>query len=81
MKKRTVERYAYKNTTSEAGRPEKYTLRIKSIHWINTWTNYYGNPTYMFYMDDGTTYLMVDDYGCMNDIPKFAKVVGRKKDL
>jgi len=81
-RKRIVERYAYKNTLSEKGSPTKYKLRIKSIRNIYAWTNQWGNPSYGFIMENGDTYLLVDDYGALNDISNVpVKYVNRRKDL
>jgi hypothetical protein len=64
----TVERYAYKNTHSTAGRPEKHEIVIADIRDIYKWLNVYGNPNYYIAMNDGTFYRLVDDYGGTNDL-------------
>ena len=79
---KTVERYAYKNTTSMAGRPEKYEIKSDDIDLNKTWTNYYGNPCYVFHMKNGDTFYMVDEYGALNDLGLIrVNYVKRKKDM
>ncbi|MCK4870782.1 MAG: hypothetical protein KAS93_06705 [Gammaproteobacteria bacterium] len=79
---RSVERYAYVNTSSEAGDGEKVTFNPDDVTRAFCWTNMYGNPTYSLFLEDGTTLLLVDDYGAMNDINHIsARTVQRKKDL
>lgn len=74
--------YGYKNTTSSAGRGTYYDIEQKEIDSIKCWFNYYGNPSYVFHMSNGDTYLLVDSYGAMNDINHLSRsVVGRKKDM
>lgn len=80
--KKTIERYGYKNTKSSAGKGEWYTLDIDQIFSIKCWFNVYGNPSYVFHMDNGDTYFLVDDYGAMNGLGRYSReCVKRKKDL
>lgn len=77
-----IVRYAYRNTLSEAGSPERYLIDTSQIVAAYVWVNSYGNPTYSFIMREGTTYLMVDDYGAMNDVNHLsARTVRRRKEL
>jgi len=77
-----IERYAYLNTGSQAGRPNKIVFDADTVRQAYVWVNYYGNPTYSLFLEDGTSLLLVDDYGAMNDINHIsAKTVQRKKDL
>ena len=74
--------YAYKNTTSSAGRGVEYEIEQTDIDSIKCWFNFYGNPSYVFHMSNGDTYLLVDDYGAMNDISHLSRdCVKRKKDM
>lgn len=74
--------YAYKNTTSQAGKAQYFDVNVNDIDVIKCWFNYYGNPSYVFHMTNGDTYLLVDDYGAMNGISHLSrKVVNRKKDM
>ena len=78
----TKEIYGYKNTTSQAGSGKHYTINTLDIDSIKCWFNYYGNPSYVFHMNNGDTYLLVDDYGAMNDVRHLSReVVSRKKDM
>lgn len=77
-----VKRHAYKNTTSEAGSPTEYEIETAKISAIKCWFNTYGNPSYVFHMDNGDTYFLVDDYGAMNNIYHLSReCVKRKKDM
>ena len=77
-----IERYAYINTSSAAGKGEKVTFESDDVTQAYVWVNYYGNPTYSLFLKDRTSLLLVDDYGAMNDINHIsAKTVQRKKDL
>lgn len=77
-----VNRYAYKNTSSSAGSGIRYDIETDDIVHINKWYNYYGNPSYNYFMRNGDNYYLVDDYGAMNDIGHMsAHEVSRKKDL
>lgn len=79
---KTLERYAYIDTHSEAGKPERVTIKPEMVYKSNVWFNSYGNPTYMLYLVDGRTLLCVDDYGAMNGLNHiFRNEVNRKKDL
>ena len=77
-----IERYAYINTSSQAGSGERVTFEANDVRQAYVWVNCYGNPTYSLFLEDGTSLLLVDDYGAMNDINHIsAKTVQRKKDL
>lgn len=77
-----IAQYTYLNTLSEAGRPVEREINQDSITHINVWINSYGNPTYMYHMDNGDTHLLVDDYGAMNGINHIsANSVARRKCL
>lgn len=74
--------YGYKNTCSSAGRGQNYEIETKDIVRANCWFNFYGNPSYVFHMENGDTYLLVDDYGAMNKVNHISRVVvKRKKDM
>lgn len=74
--------YAYKNTTSQAGMPTKYEINPSEIDSIKCWFNYHYNPSYVFHMNNGDTFLLVDDYGAMNGINHLSRqLVNRKKDM
>jgi hypothetical protein len=74
--------YAYKNTASSAGSPKRYIIDPKAVWHVRVWFNMYGNPSYGFHMSDGTTYLLIDDYGAMNGLNHLSRHdVYRKKDL
>ena len=76
-----IYRYAYKNTSSSAGMPEKVEFDSDDVTQAFVWVNYYGNPSYTLYLKNGSFLYCVDEYGGMNDIPLTAKTVQRKKDL
>lgn len=77
-----IERHAYINTSSEAGRPTKIVFDSDDVEQAYVWTNGYGNPSYTLYLKNGDCLFCVDDYGCMNDIGHIReKTVTRKKDL
>lgn len=82
-----ITRHAYLDTHSEAGSPTKYEINVADITGVNSWTNSYGNPTFMIYTTEAETgkshtYLCVDDYGAMNDIGHiYRNTVNRRKDL
>lgn len=81
-KSKSITRYGYINTLSEAGRPSKLVFPSANVTHATVWTNHYGNPTTRLYLEDGTTIMCVDDYGVMNDIHHISPVfVQRKKDL
>lgn len=74
--------YAYKDTTSEAGSPEEYTINIADIVSSKCWFNSYGNPSYVFHLPYETTYLLVDDYAAMNGVTHISRdIVKRRKDM
>jgi len=76
-----ITRHAYVNTSSQAGMPERIEFDSDQVIQAYVWINYYGNPSYSLYLNDGRCLFCVDDYGCMNDIKVYAKPVQRKKDL
>lgn len=77
-----VVRYAYVNTSSERGRPQRVEVRVADIESVRVWINGYGNPSYTYRLKDGTMLFMVDDYGAMNDLRGLSPmVVRRKRDL
>lgn len=74
--------FAYKNTTSQAESPTHYDIEQLHIDSIKCWFNMYGNPSYVFHMNNGDTFLLIDDYGAMNKINHLSRtVVNRKKDM
>lgn len=73
--------YGYKNTSSSAGPCTKYEINPKEIVRVNRWVNFYGNPSYGFIMENGDTYLTIDDYGAENGVKAPIRTVDRKKDL
>ena len=74
--------HGYKNTSSSKGSPVKYEIKALDIIRVNVWFNMYGNPSYGFIMSNGDTYLLIDDYGAMNDVDHLSRRnVNRKKDL
>ena len=83
----TVERYAYRDTTSQAGRPTSYTIQVDDIFHIRRWVNSNGNPTVVIHTLEGRanrrhTYMCVDDYGAENGLTsKPITTVPRRKDL
>lgn len=68
MKPRTIERYAYRNTHSTAGHPQKYEIVVADIDAIYKWNNVYGNPNYYIVCRNRDFYRLVDDYGGTNNI-------------
>jgi hypothetical protein len=77
-----IERYAYINTASMAGKPEKVEFNSEDVRAAYVWTNSFGNPSYTLYLEDDTCLYLVDDYGAMNDINHISpRFVQRKKDL
>ncbi len=77
-----IKRYAYLNTQSMAGKPKHIELDSTDVTSAYCWVNFYGNPSYTLYLENGDFLYCVDDYGCMNDINHInAKTVARKKDL
>lgn len=74
--------FGYKNTTSQAGRGQEFEIQISEIVRANCWFNFYGNPSYVFHMENDDTYLLVDDYGAMNKVNHLSRtLVSRKKDM
>ena len=74
--------YGYKNTSSSAGRGKDYTIKPSEVVRANVWFNVYGNPSYGLIMSNGDTYLLIDDYGAMNQLNHLSRHnVSRKKDL
>ena len=74
--------YAYKNTRSYRGSPTEYQIVPQDVIRANVWVNCYGNPYYGLWMSDGTTYLLIDDYGGMNQLDHLTpRRVTRKKGL
>lgn len=63
-----IYRYAYINTHSTRGRPERIEIEPHHVACARVWWNVHCNPTYMLYLHDGQTLLCEDDYGCMNDL-------------
>ena len=82
MTKTHITRFAYVNTTSQAGRPTEVTIPVAEVLRLSKWSNYYGNPSYVIHMRNGETYLLVDDFGGDNDLrSKPIAFVTRRKDL
>jgi hypothetical protein len=84
MKKNFRELFGYKNTKSEAGSPERVLVNLDEVRHATVWVNYYGNPSYMLYLENGDTLFLVDEYGI--DRSCFSRscvvrTVSRKKDL
>jgi hypothetical protein len=74
--------YGYKNTASQAGHGKEFEIETTEIIRANCWFNFYGNPSYVFHMENGDTYLLVDDYGAMNKVNHLSRtLVNRKKDM
>ena len=74
--------YAYKNTSSMAGSGIRYDIDPLDIDCIKCWFNLYGNPSYVFHMNNNDTYYLVDDFGAMNGISHLSRIiVRRKKDM
>lgn len=63
-----ITRYAYVDTLSTAGRPERVDLDTRDVTSVRVWTNSYGNPTYALSLRDGRTLVCVDDYGAANNL-------------
>ena len=76
-----LDRHSYTNTASNAGSPQRVTVDARQIDRVATWTNAYGNPSYVYHMKDGTTHYLVDDYGAMNGINARLIRVRRRKDM
>jgi hypothetical protein len=74
--------FARKNRHDFQGRSTKHTINTDDIISIRVWFNVHCNPSYNFVMEDGTNYILIDDYGAMNDINHISRrEVRRKKDL
>lgn len=74
--------YSYKNTTSSAGQAEHITIETNEIVRANYWCDYYGNPSWVYHMENGDTHYLVGDYGGSNFLYKVKqKGVKRRKDL
>lgn len=74
--------HGFKNTSSSAGFPKEYEIDPNDIEKINVWYSSMGNPSYGFIMNNGDTYLLIDDNGAMNGVTHlFRTHVKRKKDL
>ena len=72
----------YKNTSSTRGGPTEYHIDPQDVIRANVWFNVYGNPSYGLWMSNGDTYLLIDDYGGMNQLGHLTRHhVRRKKDL
>jgi hypothetical protein len=81
-----VKRWGYLDTSSSAGRPVEYTLKVSSVYGARKWHNYYGNPSYTLRFTDEAgerhTLYLVDDYGGLNDLRGVdCQYVNRRKDL
>lgn len=63
-----ITRYAYVNTASTRGAPERVELDSHEVSAARVWTNGYGNPTYVLELVDGRDLVCVDDYGALNDL-------------
>ncbi len=79
--KTTIKRYTFLNTTSQAGMPTERTIKLKDIDAVCSWTNMYGNPSYVFHMNNGDTHLLVDDYGGTNDVQCSVHFKRKRKDM
>lgn len=76
------EMLGHKNTSSSAGSPKRYLVKPSDVVRANVWRDSNGNPSYGMHMKDGTTYLLIDDFGAMNDLDHIERIeVKRKKDL
>ena len=77
----TIQRYAYKNTCNSKGKAILHLIKLDEIRYIMSWTNIWGNPSYVFHMLNGDTYYMVDSYSAMNNVNRKIHFVSRKKDM
>lgn len=78
----TVTQYSYLNTNSSKGNGEHREIVVADILYIFNWYNTYGNPSYVFHMENGDTHYLVDAYGAMNNIEHLnCRTVSRRKDL
>lgn len=74
--------HGYKNTASSKGKPSEYQIDPLDVASIKCWFNGNGNPSYVFHMNSGDTYYLVDDYDAMNGIRHIGReIVGRKRDM
>jgi hypothetical protein len=74
--------YARKNRNDFQGKSEKHEIETNDIYKVNCWFNVHCNPTYNYFMSNGDNYVLLDDYGAMNDIDHLSRtLVDRKKDL
>lgn len=76
-----IERYSYVNTRSSAGSPKRVILDLREIDHVTSWSNAYGNPSYVYHMRNGDTHYLVDDYGAMNHVRARLVRVRRRSDL
>ena len=76
-----LKRYAYINTSSEAGSPTEVTFTAEQVVWVRRWVNHYGNPSYTIKLDNGDTLYLVDDFGGTNDLRCDVHICRRRKDL
>jgi hypothetical protein len=74
--------YGYKNTNSSKGDGKYYTFEPSDVIRAHVWFNLYGNPSYGLHLSNGSTFLLIDDYGAMNGLNHISRVnVLRRKDL
>ena len=73
--------YARKNRNDFQGKSEKYTIETDDIIRVNCWFNIHCNPQYNYIMTNGDNYVLLDNYGAMNDLNMTRILVDRKKDL
>lgn len=84
---RTVTRYAYVDTQSQAGRPTKVEIPVNEITELRRWFNSYGNPSCVIHTHNSRTnvshtYLCVDDYGATNGLGSIPiSVKNHRKDM
>ena len=82
IKRQTIQRFGYKNTTSHAGKGQTHVIDVDQIQVIKCWFNTYGNPSYVFHMENDDMYYLVDDFGAMNGLNNHSRIiVNRKKDM
>lgn len=77
---KTIVRYGYIDTQSEAGQPTRVELDPDDIGLVCRWVNSYGNPSYVFHLEHSTL-LLVDDYGALNDVDARVLTCLRRKDM
>ena len=74
--------YARKNRNDFQCKSERYDIETTDIYKVNCWFNVHCNPNYNFIMENGDNYVLLDNYGAMNDIDHLSRtLVDRKKDL